>query len=452
MVTHPFHCKSRDAGMPVSAPATERSNVTNKVGRVANDLSHAIGIPFSAEPMAGRVEPCCQPSHTAATTFEGRTMFRAKTVFVIGAGASVEVGLPMGSELLKQIVQLVQIRFEQFRQSSGDPGILEAIKLCVNEGREVEKTNQHLIAARQLGESAKQALSIDNVIDALEDPQIELVGKLGIVRAILKAESSSPAFKRVDNIPDTLDLSKFNDAWYSSLTKLLTENVRKSQITGIFDNLEIVNFNYDRCLEHYLPISLASYYGLKPDTIRDAMQGLTIHRPYGVAGRLPWQKGDAPSVGFGEGSPQQLADVSQQVRTFTERVEEGEELAAMRAAIASADRVVFLGFAFHRQNVELLAQKMQDHSELVATAYQISKSDKSVIEDELGKAFEHEFVMHDTRIQLADMTCAQFFKEYWRTLTAEKGEHKPFETPDFSPRVPAMPSWGRLRVRLESHA
>jgi hypothetical protein len=370
-------------------------------------------------------------------------MFRCRTVFVVGAGASVEVGLPMGPELLKQIVQLTNIKFEHYRQKSGDHGIVEALKLCLNEGADVTKLNEHLKAGWQLGESAKQALSIDNVIDALEDTKIELVGKLGIVQAILKAEAASPVFRRVSNAPDTLDLSKFNDTWYSSLTKILTENIRKSQVDSIFENLEIVNFNYDRCLEHYLPISLASYYGLRPDAIHEVMQRLTIHRPYGIAGRLPWQRGDAPSVGFGEGSPQQLADVAQQVRTFTERVEEGDELAAMRATMAGADRVVFLGFAFHRQNVELLAQKMQDHSELVATAYQISNSDKSVIEDELGKAFEHEFAMQDTRIQLADMTCSQFFKEYWRTLTAEKGDHEPYRMPDFSAGIPKLPSWPR---------
>ena len=368
-------------------------------------------------------------------------MFRAKTVLVIGAGASVEVGLPMGSDLLKQIVKLTNIRFEFSRQTDGDQSIVDALRILLNEGREVERLNAHLRAARQLGESARQALSIDNVIDALEDSQVELVGKLGIVRAILKAESASQTFGRSNMGPNSLDLNKFDDTWYCSLTKLLTENVRRSQIESIFDNLSIINFNYDRCLEHYLPFSLASYYGVKPDDIREIMHGLTIHRPYGVVGRLPWQKGDAPSVAFGEGSPQQLADVAQQVRTFTERVEEGEELAAMRATMASADRVVFLGFAFHRQNVGLLAQKMLDHSEIVATAFQISRSDKSVIEDELGKAFEHEFVVRDTRIKLADMTCSQFFKEHWRTLTAEKGDHEPYRMPDFSPRLPiAMPS------------
>ena len=359
-------------------------------------------------------------------------MFRAKTVIVIGAGASIEVGLPMGPELLKTIAKLTHFEFEWGQLKSGDQVILEALKLCLNEGTDVTKLNEHLRAGRQLGKSANQAQSIDNVIDALEDPQIELLGKLGIVRAILNAEAASPVFKFAQNIPDTLDLSKFDDTWYSSLTRLLIENVRKSQIDNIFNNLEIVNFNYDRCLEHYLPLSLSDYYGVKSDAIREIMNRLTIHRPYGVAGKLPWQKGDVPSVQFGESSSQQLAEVAQQVRTFTERVNEGAELAAMRATVSSADRLIFLGFAFHRQNVELLSQKTQDHTEIVATAFQISNSDKSVIEDELGKAFDHELVMPGNRIELANMTCAQLFKEYSRTLTAEKGDHARFQIPEFS--------------------
>ena len=169
-----------------------------------------------------------------------------------------------------------------------------------------------------------------------------------------------------------------------------------------------------------MPISLASYYGLNPDVIREVMQGLPIHRPYGVAGRLPWQQGNAPSVDFGESLPQRLVDAAQRVRTFSERLEEGDALDEMRAAIREADRIIFLGFAFHRQNVELLADRMQDHSEIVSTAYQISESDKSIIVEELRKAFVHEPVDYGSRIQLADMTCAEFFKEFGRTITAER--------------------------------
>jgi hypothetical protein len=347
-------------------------------------------------------------------------MFRAKTVLVIGAGASVEVGLPMGADLLKQIVEMTSFR-NPTGSFTGDIIISQALMEYLDEGIDRTKYFQHIEAGSQIGKSAKQALSIDNVIDALENPKIELVGKLGIARAILDAESKSKCFKFTDNIRYNLNLSNFDATWYSSLTKILTENTRKSDVNHIFKNFEIINFNYDRCLEHYLPISLASYYGITPGDIQDVMQGLVIHRPYGIAGRLPWQKGSGHSVDFGECTPAQLAAIVQQIRTFTERVEEGKDLAAMRKAIGTADRIVFLGFAFHRQNVELLTQEIQSHAEIVATAYKISPSDKSVIISELQSAFN---IAEHSRIELADMTCAQFFTEYSRTLTAKNPKYR----------------------------
>jgi len=354
-------------------------------------------------------------------------MFRAKTVLVIGAGASVEVGLPVGEGLLNKIAELTHIKFDPYRQTSGDHVIVDALKGILNEGRDVKLLNEHLHAAWQLGESAKQALSIDNVIDALEDSRIELVGKLGIVRAILLAESSSHYFRHLNNDLGKIDISKFSETWYSSFTKILTENKKKSEIKDIFSNIEIINFNYDRCLEHYLPFSLSSYYGVDQGVIREAMQSLIIHRPYGVSGRLPWQAGAAPAVAFGAGNADQLAEAAKQIRTFTERIEEGTQLKAMRTAIANADRIVFLGFAFHRQNVELLAQQVQTHAEIVATTFKISKSDKAIIRSELDKAFDIHDLLNEQRVELADMTCQQFFKEYWRTLTAEKSDREPFQ-------------------------
>jgi hypothetical protein len=242
----------------------------------------------------------------------------------------------------------------------------------------------------------------------------------------------------MDNVPDTLDLSRFSETWYSSLTKLLTEGVKKSGLDYIFENLSIINFNYDRCIEHYLPFSLANYYGLSVAATQSIMASLTMYRPYGSVGRLPWQAGDAPSVPFGGGSVKQLAEIVQQVRTFTESVADGDELSAMKNAIAEADRIVFLGFAFHRQNVELISQATGGHTEVVATAYMISRSDKDVISRELATAFEFQGLFSDKRITLADLTCADFFKEYWRTLTAERSYDEPVEMP----RAPELPNLG----------
>lgn len=218
-------------------------------------------------------------------------MFRARTLLVIGAGASVEVGLPMGPGLLKNIATMTAMRFDHYRQVGGDHLIFEALKIHLEATGRREELNEHTRAGSRLAESATQALSIDNVIDALENREVELIGKLGIVRAIWAAEASSRFFRLPDGVYQGLNLSNFSDTWYSSFTKILTENVKRSQIENIFDNVQIINFNYDRCLEHYLPFSLASYYGLSVDDIHQLMENLVIYRPYGAAGRLPWQKG-----------------------------------------------------------------------------------------------------------------------------------------------------------------
>lgn len=349
-------------------------------------------------------------------------MFRAKTLLVLGAGASLEVGLPIGETLLKQISELLDFRFEfGERLTSGDYTLLHALKSVLDEGGDVKNLNEHLSAGQQLRKSAQQALSIDNVIDALEDPKVELVGKLGILRAILKAESESMYFRPPHEHRDTIELKNFSPTWYGSFTKLLTENVRKSEIDHIFDNIEIINFNYDRCLEKYLPHSISEYYGTTAQEIESKMNNLRVHRPYGLCGRLPWMQGEGPVIRFGQENFGSLGTAVSQIRTFTEQVQEGDELDAIRSAISSADRIIFLGFAFHRQNMSLLASPIQDHTEIIATAYGISSDDTSVIEREAARAFglEDKYYNFANRITLRNIKCADLFKQHWRTLTSE---------------------------------
>jgi hypothetical protein len=349
-------------------------------------------------------------------------MFRAKTLLIVGAGASFEVGLPIGSALLTSIVELADIRFERWEQTRGSPALLEALKARFFPAVH-ETVDDHIRAGWQLAASAQQAISIDNLIDALEDPKIEVMGKLGIAQAILQAEGKSAAFKPRDPQRNDLDMSNFADTWYGTLTKLLAEGVRRSEVEGIFSNLEIINFNYDRCLEQYLPSSLAQYYGLDVARFREILATLPIHRPYGSVGRLPWQAGDGPAVDFGCPEPQLVADVSRSLRTFTEQVSDEGALHAMRAAVSSADRVVFLGFGFHRQNVELIASPVQSHSEILGTAMGVSRSDLSVIDDEIWRGFELRGLREPYRVELEDASCDRFLREHWRTLTAVPSDH-----------------------------
>jgi hypothetical protein len=77
-------------------------------------------------------------------------MFEAKTVLVLGAGASAEVGLPIGNQLLTSICKLIDIKFDFGTQKSGDNHILSALKIILAEGSDVAKTKEHLLSAQQI--------------------------------------------------------------------------------------------------------------------------------------------------------------------------------------------------------------------------------------------------------------------------------------------------------------
>ncbi len=335
-------------------------------------------------------------------------MFRSKTVFILGAGASAEVGLPVGAKLLKQICDLINIRYEiGNRMVKGDHLLSDALKLVLEEGRDVEKYNAHLYSAWQVIQSATQAISIDNIVDSLEDEQVELVAKLGIVQAIHLAENGSPFFKQLKEPPFGLDLTRFNGTWYSHLTKLLQESRRKSEIDSVFENLSFISFNYDRCIEKYLPYSIANYFGLELKAVVEPFSAVRIHRPYGIAGEITRDHvGEA--VGFGGGNAQYLANAAKMIRTFTEGVENPESLAEMKRELREADRIVFLGSAFHRQNLELLRANVRGGAQVLATASGISDQDLDVVEREIKDVFSGENGETIDKVEFARRDCAEF--------------------------------------------
>jgi len=350
-------------------------------------------------------------------------MFRAKTVLVLGAGASCEVGLPEGSALLTTIARLLTFRFEHSSEpTQGDRTIFYALRERLKEGTDVTRLNEHLRAAVQITQSAVQAISIDNVIDMLEDANAEAVGKLGISKAILDAEADSDYFRAIPDRPYELNIARFPSTWYSRLTKILTEGVRRSNIKHLFDNLTIINFNYDRCLENYLCYSISNYYGIALAEAQKLVDQLPMYRPYGRVGKLPWQSGGEPAIEFGRRGVREVNEAALQLRTFTEQIEEGETLASMRDALAAADRIVFLGFAFHRQNMKLLAVNRDEIPEILATAYKVSGSDRGVITSELNDAFGLGLLQDNANIELFGKPCVDLFDEYWRTLTATPRE------------------------------
>lgn len=348
-------------------------------------------------------------------------MFRAKTLFVLGAGSSNEVGLPLGETLKIKIADNLNIAFPGgIRQASGHHGIMQAIRQHITEDNNdfSNDPNPYLESAWKLREALPQAISIDNLLDAYkDDKRAELCGKLGIVASILEAERASDLYFNPSE-QQNFNLDKLSNTWFSSFVKLLTEDVSKIDISELFSNVSFINFNYDRCLEQYLYHAIKIYYSISHEEAIKIVNSLEIYRPYGSLGKLDWQQRDSENVSFGK-IDHRLLPLSKKIKTFNERVYEESILNNIRTSFKEAEVIVFLGFAFRRQNLEILNSDSAGKAKRIyATAHGISRSDCRVIENEIIKLMGKND--NNTSIEMRrDLTCSQLFSEYWRSLTAE---------------------------------
>ena len=196
--------------------------------------------------------------------------------------------------------------------------------------------------------------------------------------------------------------------------QILTGGRRKENINQLFEDVCCITFNYDRCIEHFFFHALQNYYNIKPDEAAGIMQGFKIFHPYGMVGRLPWQ-GEGVSTPFGaDVSGSDLLSLAEQIKTYTERIEDEEAITEMRQLVQKAKIIVFLGFAFHHQNMRLIKPDQKSKAKRVfATARGISSGDTAIVEkqikDLLGTA---------TPVILRhDLFCVGLFDEFRRSLS-----------------------------------
>ncbi|MBM3526264.1 MAG: hypothetical protein FJX57_25210, partial [Alphaproteobacteria bacterium] len=160
-------------------------------------------------------------------------MFRKPTVFVIGAGASKEYGLPLGDELKSGIAEDLSFYYgqggvletgnEAFRQLI-QPLYVDNPKLLVPESR----TLASILHAR---------LSVDEALDFVGDNQrLVKVGKLGIAYQILQGErkSSLPSKPSVARAERTLQY--LPDTWLTTFLSIALSGARQGDISSIFSN------------------------------------------------------------------------------------------------------------------------------------------------------------------------------------------------------------------------
>ncbi|OAN60283.1 hypothetical protein A8B79_10030 [Balneola sp. EhC07] len=348
-------------------------------------------------------------------------MVKGRTVLVIGAGASYELGFSLGTKLKEDIANLLSFGYHNRDFIYKDELIYETIR--VYSSNNCKTSFEDLInASNDIHRAMPLAISIDHFLDAHKgNSEIEFCGKIGIARAILDQEKSSKIyFDRLNDIGPDFNFKK--DIWLTSFFQILTENCKRSDLPERFSKFTLIIFNYDRSVEHFLYHALQYYYKLSPFDAREILSYIEIYHPYGTVGTLPWMEQDN-SIEFGkEPTAYQLMKLAEELNTFTEGVtSQKNRISKIRASISNSDLALFLGFAYHPMNLRLLRKEKgtalianRNEMKCIGTAYKISFSDLDIINSELVEMGFKAIEIENT------LTCSDLFKNRWRTLSLAK--------------------------------
>lgn len=355
-------------------------------------------------------------------------MPKKKMLVVVGAGASSEVGLPIGVDLIKKIQPLLDFKLDVFsRLEGGDKFIRSVILVEVNKTSNIlANLNEYVAAAQIIRKNIPLIKSIDSFIhDRSDNNLIACLGKLAIVRSILDAERRSMLYFENRSIHSTINYTTIEFTWFNEFQKILTESCNKDELEERFATLSMVIFNYDRCVEHFLFNYIQTHYSISKSKAAELVNSIDIYHPYGQVGYLPWQN-KGSNINFGaELGTEDLLSLSKEIRTYTEGTDqESSEIVAIREQVKVSKTILFLGFAFHKRNVELLQPEYAEGSldrfgisfKCFATAKDESGSNRKEIEDDICKLLQ--INLRDRQyLHVNNLSCAKLFKEYGRSLS-----------------------------------
>jgi hypothetical protein len=256
-----------------------------------------------------------------------------------------------------------------------------------------------------------------------KNEKVTLVAKLAIVRAIVEAELGSYLWveegTRKFRLEEAVDKS-----WYPDFLYLLAEGlVVNSTLDTIFDNLRIINFNYDRCIDQYLFHGLQRmFYARNAAYFSELLaKKLYVIHPYGSLGPMPW-KNPANGVRFGGNHeyPEDMEKMAGRILTYNEQIQDEAIVWGIDGMIDWAEQFIFLGFHFHQQNMDLLTGKREAPSRpseqvgAYATHVGRSTAEKDIIATQVSQMLHGRFMGSQSLKE--DIDCNKLFRDYGTTF------------------------------------
>lgn len=347
-------------------------------------------------------------------------MIKRKTVFIVGAGASAEFQLPTGLQLTKIIAAL--LNFDEsavygHSPGAGDAAIFNALQRIAVTTRVPGGMGTLVDRAWRIRDGMHQVKSIDTFLDTHQDDQILVAcGKLAIARALLEQEQTC---RLAGMGTHRVNWQNVSDTWMHTLWSVIAEGHRKKEIDRIYENIGFIVFNYDRCVEAFLCDGLINQFMLPLSDAAAIANRVRVLHPYGSLGPLPWQPtkgGSAHWLGqIHDGTV--LANAAATIQTYSEQMSDASSQEIIHQMIVEAERIVFLGFGFHAQNIDLLSPPVGRLSKglALATAVGVPVRDRGTIEHDLSLRLCGPNGA-GLNVQLHDLGCCAFINDFQRTL------------------------------------
>lgn len=346
-------------------------------------------------------------------------MFRADTLFVLGAASSHDFGFPLGDKLKQEIAERLAFTVDSFGRVKFQNSNAQSIYLNLTR-HEIDPLTIEaaLRVANITNKGVGLAKSIDHFLAMREsEPGLSRFVK-AVIASIIHEYETKPFELRKDSLRQGHTLN-FDKTWHQLFAQICFEDVTQEMLPVALKNISVVNFNYDRSFEQFVKIALARLYSLDWSTASELAKNLVVTHPYGLL-RWPSQNGLNSEIEFGQEGISNFELVGEGIRTFTEQNIDPKTLAQLTGQVRNADVIVFLGFGYHKRNLEILEPSFGVHArEVYGTAHKVAKSARDKLKLDLRRMFgrwSNGECKEEAQINLDDMTCLEFLEEYGSAL------------------------------------
>jgi hypothetical protein len=305
-------------------------------------------------------------------------MFENPVVFIVGAGASSEFGLPLGIGLRDTVAEAVA------NLNSRNAALWPVLR---NQFKDYDTIQLYGKAGRELAATMPTHASIDEALHYWSEvPEAVQLGKIAVANEILKAERKSLLFENRQR--GLVEVDAATNAWLAPFLSIALSSSKREQVADAFANVTFIDFNYDRTITHYLYWALQQRCGVSSEIATSAVNRINHIRPYGFVGHLPWQ--DLKGTPFGGDEEGDLFAIAASIRTYTEQRRGADIERRIDEALRAAQLVVCLGFGFHPQNLSLLStlNDRRKIKSIIATVFGIREENHAMLGFQLKEALK----------------------------------------------------------------